>query len=135
MATVPGEDSAAVKAEFVHFIHEKVADDPWLKEHPPEVVFRGYFAEPSEIPVKSPIVQTLCKNFREMTRKEPIISGREGAADIRFMNRYGYTPTVIFGPGMTEQMHANNEWVAIEDLIQATKILAVTILDWCEYSS
>jgi hypothetical protein len=25
--------------------------------------------------------------------------------------------------------------VAIEDLIQATKILAVTILDWCEYSS
>ena len=135
MATVPGEDSAAVKAEFVRFIHEKVADDPWLKEHPPEVVFRGYFAEPSEIPVKSPIVQTLCKNFREMTKKEPVISGREGAADIRFMNRYGYTPTVIFGPGMTEQMHANNEWVAIEDLIQATKILAVTILDWCEYGS
>lgn len=32
---------------------------------------------------------------------------------------------------LTEQMHANNEWVSIEDLIQSTKILAHTILDWC----
>ena len=64
--------------------------------------------------------------------QEPIISGREGAADIRFLNSYGNTPTVIFGPGMTEQMHANNEWVNIDDLIQSTKILAQTILAWCQ---
>lgn len=131
MATVPGENSDAVKAEFVRFLRDCVADDPWLKENPPEVVFTGYFAEPSEIPVQSPIVQTLCRNFRKVAGKDPAISGREGAADIRFMNRYGETPTVIFGPGMTEQMHANNEWAAVEDLIEATKILALTIIEWC----
>ncbi len=131
MATVPGEDSAAVKKEFVEFIRAKVANDSWLKDHPPEVIFTGYFAEPSAIPVDSPIVQALCRKFTEVTGQEPVISGREGAADIRFMNRYGETPTVIFGPGMTEQMHANNEWANIEDLIQATKILSLTILDWC----
>ena len=131
MATVPGEDSAAVKKEFVEFIRAKVADDSWLKDHPPEVIFTGYFAEPSAIPVGSPIVQALCRKFTQVTGQEPVISGREGAADIRFMNRYGDTPTVIFGPGMTEQMHANNEWVNVEDLIQATKILSLTILDWC----
>lgn len=131
MATVPGENSDAVKAEFVRFLRERVADDPWLKENPPEVVFTGYFAEPSEIPVQSPIVQTLCHNFRQVAGKDPAISGREGAADIRFMNRYGKTPTVIFGPGMTEQMHANNEWAAAGDLIEATKILALTISEWC----
>lgn len=132
MATLPGEDSAAVKAEFIEFIREKVASDPWLKEHPPEVIFTGYFAEPSEIPVDSLIVQTLSQQFVKVMGKEPVISGREGAADIRFMNRYGNTPTVIFGPGMTEQMHANNEWVNIDDLIQSTKILAHTILEWCQ---
>jgi acetylornithine deacetylase len=132
MATVPGEDSAAVKAEFVRFIRERVSDDPWLKDNPPEVAFVGYFAEPSEIPVQSPIVQTLCRNFRAVSGEEPLISGREGAADIRHLNRYGGTPTVIFGPGMTEQMHANNEWAAMGDLISATKILAATILDWCQ---
>jgi acetylornithine deacetylase len=131
MATVPGEDSAAVKKEFAEFIRAKVADDSWLKDHPPEVIFTGYFAEPSAIPLDSPIVQALCRKFTEVAGQEPVISGREGAADIRFMNRYGDTPTVIFGPGMTEQMHANNEWVNVEDLIQATKILSLTILDWC----
>lgn len=132
MATLPGEDSAAVKAEFIEFICEKVASDPWLKEHSPEVIFTGYFAEPSEIPVDSPVVQTLSQQFVKVVGKEPVISGREGAADIRFMNRYGNTPTVIFGPGMTEQMHANNEWVNIDDLIQSTKILIHTILEWCQ---
>lgn len=132
MATVPGEDSDAVKREFVKFVQEHMANDPWLKDHPPEVNFTGYFAEPSEIPVDSPIVQTLSQNFVKVLGKEPVISGREGAADIRFMNCYGNTPTVIFGPGMTEQMHANNEWVNIEDLIQSTKILAHTILEWCQ---
>jgi acetylornithine deacetylase len=132
LATVPGEDSDAVKAEFVKFIQDKVSSDSWLKENPPEVIFTLYFAEPSEIPVDSPIVQTLTKNFTDIMGTEPIISGREGAADIRFLNVYGDTPTVIFGPGMTEQMHANNEWVKTDDLIQSTKILAHTILDWCE---
>ena len=32
---------------------------------------------------------------------------------------------------MTEQMHANNEWAAVADLIEATKILALTIIEWC----
>jgi acetylornithine deacetylase len=131
LATVPGEDSNAVKAEFSRFLAQQVADDPWLKDHPPEVAFVGYFAEPSEIPPDSPIVGLLCENFTGVTGRRPVISGREGAADIRFLNRYGQTPTVIFGPGMTEQMHANNEWAPVEDLIQATKVLALTVLEWC----
>ncbi len=134
LATVPGEDSDAVKAEFKSFVRESVASDPWLAEHPPEIVFTGYFAVPSEIPVDSPIVQTVARKFRELTGQEPEISGREGAADIRFLNLPGQTPTVIFGPGKTEQMHANNEWVLVDDVIMATKILAASILDWCGVS-
>jgi acetylornithine deacetylase len=135
MATVPGEDSAAVKEEFVKFIHEKVSSDPWLRDHLPEIIFTGYFAEPSEIPVDNPIVQTISQCFAEVMGEEPIISGREGAADIRFMNRYGDTPTVIFGPGMTEQMHANNEWVSVDNLNKSINILALTILEWCQIDS
>ena len=134
LATVPGEDSDAVKAEFTSFVRESVASDSWLAEHPPEIVFTGYFAVPSEIPVDSPIVQTIARKFRELTGQEPEICGREGAADIRFLNMPGQTPTVIFGPGKTEQMHANNEWVLVDDVKMATKILAASILDWCGVS-
>lgn len=132
MATVPGEDSQKVKEEFVAFVQRRAAEeDPWLRQHPPEVVFTGYFAEPSEIPVDSPIVQSLCRNFEAVMGEKPAISGRQGAADIRFLNQYGETPTVIFGPGRTEQMHANNEWVAVEEYISAIKVLAATLLEWC----
>lgn len=132
MATVPGEDSDAVKAEFVRFVTETAAKRHlWFKEHPPEIVFTGYFAEPSEIPADSPIVRSLCGCFEAVMGEKPVISGREGAADIRHLNKYGDTPTVIFGPGRTEQMHANNEWVGVEDYLDAVRVLAGTILDWC----
>lgn len=132
MATVPGEDSSKVKEEFIQYVKaESAKQSAWLKDNPPEVIYKGYFAEPSSIPVDSPIVKTLSKSFHRVMEQEPIISGREGAADIRFLNKYGDTPTVIFGPGKTEQMHANNEWVGIDDYINSIKILINTIIDWC----
>ena len=132
LATVPGENSNAVKTEFVDFVRTVAAErDPWLREHPPEIEFVGYFAEPAAIPADSPIVTTLCANYEDVMGQKPDVSGREGAADIRHLNRYGNTPTVIFGPGRTEQMHANNEWVAVEDYLNAVRILAKTLLAWC----
>ena len=132
LATVPGEDSDAVKAEFVRFVRTVAVErDPWLREHPPEIEFVGYFAEPAAIPADNPIVTTLCANYEDVMGQKPDVSGREGAADIRHLNRYGDTPTVIFGPGRTEQMHANNEWVAVEDYLNAVRILAKTLLAWC----
>lgn len=132
MATLPGEDSEEVKRTLVSHIHKVAQSDPWLKEHLPEIKFAGYFAEPSEIPVGHPIVKAVSHNFKEVTHRDPIISGRNGAADTRHLSKYGDTPTVIFGPGPTDQMHAANEWVYIDDVIAATKVLALTILEWCK---
>ncbi|WP_125141765.1 ArgE/DapE family deacylase [Clostridium transplantifaecale] len=132
MATVPGESSDAVKAEFVEYIRSACAkESKWLAENPPEIIFNGYFAEPSAIPADAPIVAALINEYKNVMHQEPVVSGRQGAADIRHLNTYGNTPTVIFGPGLTEQMHANNEWVYAEDYINAVKILARTIMSWC----
>lgn len=133
MATVPGEDSESVKAEFAGFIRSACAKESrWLAENPPEIIFNGYFAEPSSIPADTPIVVSLVNEYKNVMKKEPVISGRQGAADIRHLNTYGNTPTVIFGPGLTEQMHANNEWVYAEDYINSIRILARTIMSWCK---
>lgn len=133
MATVPGENSNSVKSAFTDFICRYTAKhNAWLADNPPQVVYTGYFAEPSEIPITSPIVKTLSNNFFNVMDTEPVISGRQGAADIRHLNTYGDTPTVIFGPGRTEEMHANNEWVDLKDYINSIKILAGTIIDWCQ---
>jgi acetylornithine deacetylase len=132
IAALPGEDTSQVKADFVNHLLTFSKTDPWLKDHLPEVRFTGYCGEPAEISPDHPIVGKIKQKYKEVTGQEPKITGRQGAADIRYLIKYGNTPTVIFGPGLTEQMHANNEWVSINDLVTATKILALTIISWCE---
>jgi acetylornithine deacetylase len=132
---VPGEDHLGVKDSFLAHIAKAAAEDPWMKEHPPEVTFGNKFggldAEAADIPPDHPIVTTLVTTFKEVTGREPEISGRQGAADTRFMINYGGIPTVIFGPGPTAQMHANDEYVDIDDYITAIKVYALSICDWC----
>ena len=132
IGTVPGEDHEGVKQSLVDQIAAAAAEDEWMKDHPPVVRFVGYDAQASEIPRDHPIVGLVGKNYREVTGREPMISGRQGAADTRFLNEYGETPTVIFGPGSTAVMHANDEYVAIDDYMTAIKVMALSIYDWCE---
>ncbi|MHA2406856.1 MAG: ArgE/DapE family deacylase [Candidatus Ranarchaeia archaeon] len=131
LATLPGENSDSVKQALVDHIHQTAQQDEWMRDHPPKVVFKGYFAEPSAIPKDHPIVDTVASNFELVTKQKPEVSGRMGAADTRFLSNYGNTPTVIFGPGPTDQMHATNEYVKVADLITATKTIAFSIIDWC----
>jgi acetylornithine deacetylase len=132
IGTVPGEDHEGVKQSLVDQVARAAAADPWMKDHPPVVRFVGYDAHASEIPQDHPIVQTVVNSFREVGGRAPEISGRQGAADTRFLNQYANTPTVIFGPGSTSVMHATDEYVAIEDYIVAIKVVALSICDWCE---
>ncbi len=131
IGTVPGEDHEGVKQSLVKKIAEHAARDPWMKDHPPVVRFVGYDAEASEIPRDHPIVDIVSKTYTEISGHQPIISGRQGAADTRFLNLYADTPTVIFGPGSTAVMHSNDEYVSIEDYITAIKVMALSIYDWC----
>ncbi len=131
MGLMPQENIEQVKQDFLAFIRTACDQDPWLKYHQPKVWFEGLIAEGAEIPRDHPIVTTVAKSFREVTGGEPVTSGRMGAADTRFLIRHGGTPTVIFGPGVTAQMHATNEWLPVENLVVATKTLALAIHEWC----
>lgn len=131
IGTVPGEDHEGVKRSLVEKVAKAAEADSWMKDHPPVVRFVGYDAQASEIPRNHPIVETVSRCYTEVTGKQPVISGRQGAADTRFLNLYGKTPTVIFGPGSTAVMHADDEWVSIDDYMTAIKVMALSIYDWC----
>jgi acetylornithine deacetylase len=131
IGTVPGEDHEGVKQSLVDQIHRAAQADPWMKVHPPRVRFVGYDAQASEIPRDHSIVHTVSKTYKEVTGKDPVISGRQGAADTRFLNLYADTPTVIFGPGSTAVMHSDDEYVSVDDYITSIKVMALSIFDWC----
>ncbi|HEX9905641.1 MAG TPA: M20/M25/M40 family metallo-hydrolase, partial [Propylenella sp.] len=132
IGTVPGEDHEGVKQSLVEQVAKAAAADPWMREHPPVVRFVGYDAQASEIPRDHPIVETVIASYREVVGRDPVVSGRQGAADTRFLNLYAATPTVIFGPGSTALMHATDEYVSIDDYMTAIKVMALSICDWCQ---
>jgi acetylornithine deacetylase len=131
LGVMPQEVVADVERQVCTQIEQVVASDPWLRDHPPSVEFKRVGADGAEIPTDHPIVQTLAGGYRCILGAEPLLSGRTGGADTRYLIKYGQTPTVIFGPGRTSEMHALDEFVPISNLIRATKVLALTIADWC----
>ena len=40
-------------------------------------------------------------------------------------------PAVLYGPGDVSLAHAVNEYVEIEVVITATKVIALMIIQWC----
>ena len=88
-------------------------------------------ADGAEIPADHPIVQTVGAAFQAATGTPPTLSGRTGGADTPYLIKYGRTPTVIFGPGMTSEMHGMNESIPIRNLEIAVQTLALAIVEWC----
>ncbi|HET9002295.1 MAG TPA: ArgE/DapE family deacylase [bacterium] len=132
MGLMPYEDPAQAEAQLRAQIMRVCEADPWLRHNPAELTTKGgYVAAGAEIPTDHPIVDAINRSFRQVTGKEPVLSARMGASDTRFLIRQGHTPTVIFGPGPTSQMHAMNEHVPVENVVIAAKVLALAIHDWC----
>ena len=128
---LPSEEPKDIQAQFRAHIERVAQVDPWLRKHPPKVWFKDIGSDGAEIPMDHPIVQTVAEAYECATGSKPTINGRRGGADTRYLIKYGQTPMVIFGPGVTAQMHALNEWVPVSNLIQATKAIALAIYDWC----
>jgi acetylornithine deacetylase len=131
MGILPGEDYKRAQQSLKEFVRASCELDPWLRDHQPKVEFKGMLALPAEIPPDSDIVRSTADAFRSVLKKEPIITGHHGGADTRILINHARIPSVIFGPGKISQMHAENEHMQVDDLVTATKVIAVTIMRWC----
>jgi acetylornithine deacetylase len=130
LGLMPQEDRKDVERQVVDQIVRTAQADPWLRHHPPVVEFKKTGGEGAEIPSDHPIVATVKTAFQAVTGTSPTVSGRTGGADTRYLIKHGETPTVIFGPGMTSEMHAIDESVPIGNLLLAVETLALTIMEW-----
>jgi acetylornithine deacetylase len=82
------------------------------------------------IEVNHPIVSLVQKNTSEVTNIVPVPRGG-GGSDLRCLVKYANTPSIVFGGGTGANFHGIDEYLEVESLIQSTKIIALTILDWC----
>jgi acetylornithine deacetylase/succinyl-diaminopimelate desuccinylase len=78
------------------------------------------FGEASEMPADDPWVKQVGAAVERATGRQPGIIGMTFTTDARFVRNQAGIPTVVCGPGQVEQAHGNDEWVAVDRLVDAT---------------
>ncbi len=133
MAFSPDEDISEARQALEKAVYEVAEKDDWLKEHVPEVEWFGFCLNSGKIDKDHILTRTIAENYSYVKGDDPSIIGTPWGTDAGALIRYGNIPTVVFGPGPGSTAHKANEYVEVEKLLEATKVIACAVLDWCGY--
>jgi acetylornithine deacetylase len=117
-----------VKKEIEDFVMKVANTDPWLQENLPEIQWI-VDADCGETDYANPFVQTMEKAALSINN-DITVEGLSCHSDMGWLIESGI-PTVNFGPGEPRIAHQADEYVEVSKLIEATKIIALTIINWC----
>jgi len=131
--TLPNENIEEVRGEIETYLKGVAYSDLWLKDNPPEIEWWGSVGIGVDVGVEHPLVRVLTNNVKYVTHRNPEISGMIAGCDMNQLTIEGKTPTIIFGPGNLRLAHAFDEFVEVDEVINCTKALAMSILEWCDY--
>jgi len=121
---IPGETSDMVKKEFEDVISQlKDKDNNFNAE-----VDIINFAEPSETSPNERIVKIARSSVKKVIGKDLGVTPFPATCDMRFLVNQAHIPTVILGPGSLHQAHTIDEYVEVNQVLDATKIYALIIL-------
>jgi succinyl-diaminopimelate desuccinylase len=85
---------------------------------------------PVEAPAGSPLIASLKRSIGDVLGREAQIVASPGTYDQKHVARIAGVPDcVAYGPGVLEMAHQPDEWCGIDDLLNATKVLALTTLE------
>jgi acetylornithine deacetylase len=84
----------------------------------------------SDVPADAPIVKRL-SGALERERMPVRIEGLSAWTDAALLNAAGI-PAICFGPGDIALAHAAEEFVPVEDIGVATRVLTRVTREWCE---
>jgi acetylornithine deacetylase len=128
---LPSERTEEVKAEFEDYIHRVAQADPWLRQHPPEIEWgiSGVAFPPADTAVEHPLIQSLAQAYEAVVGPANY-AGFVAVTDLAWFAGYGI-PGCLYGPGDLAQAHTSAEFVPLDDLLNVSKVLALTLVDWC----
>lgn len=126
---IPEEDPREVEASLRQIIRDAVSGYEGIEVEINRVLLANSFGP---TPVDSPLVQAISSNWNEIMGGELEISGSPLYTDARHFTEAGI-PTVLFGAGPRTLLEANghraDEHVQVDDVINATKIVALSLFD------
>jgi acetylornithine deacetylase len=128
---LPGESTSAAREAMAAALASAAANDPWLKDHPPQLEwFEGQF-ESGQTAQDAPIVRAISESHAKVFGSAPVVQGVTYGSDLRLFTNHGDTPAVLYGPGNIFDAHTVNEHVDLEEVLAATRVLAYIVTQWC----
>ena len=125
------EDLGTARGQFEETLAQIASEDPWLAENPPDIEWWGGQFAPAETPRDHAILESVSGVMRGLTGSSPPVEGVPYGADMRLLVNEGRIPTILFGPGDVRQSHRHDEFVPLDDLLLATRALALTAMRYC----
>lgn len=127
----PDETIEQAQKEFEKWIQALEKVDPWFAKYPVSLEWFGARWVPGSIDLNHSFMSSLSKSYSKVTGEQPVIEASPWGTDGGLLTTVGSTPTIVFGPGVTEKAHYPNEYIEIEKVFEAAEIIALTIVDWC----
>jgi succinyl-diaminopimelate desuccinylase len=120
------EGFEAAKAEFDSFVRRAAADCPGVSFDLRELMV----VHPTRTPDDSPVIGALQASIRRVLGRTAELIASPGTYDHKHVARIAGVPhCVAYGPGELELAHQPDESCRIDDLVNATKVLALATLD------
>jgi succinyl-diaminopimelate desuccinylase len=87
----------------------------------------GNTVYPTATPHDAAIVTTLAANIRSVVGRPPELVASPGTYDHKHFTHVGnIQQCVAYGPGELEQAHQPDEWCSVDEIIQSSKVMALT---------
>ncbi|SNR44940.1 M20/M25/M40 family metallo-hydrolase [Halorubrum vacuolatum] len=131
IGVAPGETVAEAERTFRDRLDAIVADDPWLRDHPPTFERFSVQFEPCAIDPDEPIVEAVRAGAKKAGVPDAEPAGATYGADSRHFVDAGI-PAVLFGPGDIREAHYPNESIRWSEVERGREAIAAAVMAFAE---
>lgn len=126
----PGVTYDQTRQRIIDTIEQATRQDPWLAENRPQVEFYGFRSDGHVADRDQPAFNALNDCHREMFGQDAENVVSTATTDVRAYHHYATAQATCYGPE-AENIHAANERVKIESVIDTAKVYALFLARWC----
>jgi acetylornithine deacetylase len=126
----PGVTYDQTRQRIIDTIARATQQDPWLAENQPQVEFYGFRSEGHVEERNRPAFNTLNDCHRTMFGRDAEDAISTATTDVRAYHHFTSAQATCYGPE-AENIHAANERVKIDSVIQTAKVYALFLARWC----
>jgi acetylornithine deacetylase len=118
-----GMASSEVRRQFAEALAELGQRDEWLRAHPVQLEWFGGQFDAVEVDPELPAFEALRSAHEGVFGVAPEVEGAPYGSDMRLLVHEAETPALLYGPGDIRQAHATDESIAIEEVVQAARVV------------